>query len=67
MAAAVGRIGAVLNGLAGLFLLAIGPSGLFGTVAATMLISGVLLLLMRSAAPFTRERIARMRPPPNGD
>ena len=54
--AAVGRIGAVLSGLAGPFILPTGGSfGFFATVAAAMLVSGVLLQFTKGEVRATRE------------
>ena len=55
-AAAIGRIGAVLSGLAGPFILPFGSSGFFLAVAVTMLVSGILLRFMRMEVPASRAR-----------
>ena len=47
-AAAVGRIGAVVSGLAGPFLIPLGPPGFFGAIALVMAASAVLLLFTRT-------------------
>ena len=53
-AAAVGRIGAVLSGLAGPLILPFGSSGFFLAAAATMLFCGILLRFMRMEVPPSR-------------
>ena len=58
--AAVGRIGAVLSGLAGPFILPFGSSGFFLAVAAIMFLSGILLRFMRMEV--TRFRAADVEP-----
>ena len=50
-ASAVGRIGAVLSGLAGPLLLSGGSPGFFGAVAVVMLECSLALLYMRSEVP----------------
>lgn len=54
-AAAFGRIGAVLSGLAGQVVLPAGSFGFFATVAAAMLTSGVLVTFMRGEVLSTRK------------